>query len=577
MRLLSIEVDTEQVTPQEAQEYIHKKKLKIKKVVNGMNKDSIMYIINDPIDEMGDVYEIPLKKGKITHYIQYDDKTGGNTLKKIWSGIKKADHYLSFIPSYAMGTTGIYAVADLIENNGNLDKTIDRTVNAYKTGYELTKKALGKGTEWTLDIDDDDDDIYGGYTQPQMKALQKVYYEQKDKTEKPLGWHETQGIFHKTKEGKNVFSDDYKYRGKMSQQEIKRLFKKYTRIIKDDEKEEMKEEIKDEVKEEVKEEIKEVIKYDPKEDQKIKNTLDAITRLLTSPSKRTINSIKKDLPHMDNNMIDKLISMKDNFDFFPTGDTIVQKIKKMVNGEHILEPCCGVGNIIYGLNTLKKETGNKNMKIVGNEMNEVLCDITKSLFPDIKVYNEDFLKTSIFNNNDFDCIVMNPPFTGQLYIHKEQRYKNIKNYYLLFVLKALAILNMSSYGHIKEMILICPEITDNKNIYGHIGFDAFNVFLYEYMKLEKVTRKQYDMLCNDKSDDDAEYVEFLQSLFDVYQKSNEGTYNDFGGTKFNATLYRFDIGYHMVNDDSLMKDYEKKKIKGKGEEGTFNGWTVSSV
>jgi len=231
MRLLSIEVDTEQVTPQEAQEYIHKKKLKIKKVVNGMNKDNIMYIINDPIDEMGDVYEIPLKKGKITHYIQYDDKTGGNTLKKIWSGIKKADHYLSFIPSYAMGTTGIYAVADLIENNGNLDKTIDRTVNAYKTGYELTKKALGKGTEWTLDIDDDDDDIYGGYTQPQMKALQKVYYNQKKKSDNHLTWRQTQGIFHKTDEADDVFDDDYVYRGKMPTGKIKKLFNKYLKII----------------------------------------------------------------------------------------------------------------------------------------------------------------------------------------------------------------------------------------------------------------------------------------------------------------------------------------------------------
>ena len=95
-----------------------------------------------------------------------------------------------------------------------------------------------------------------------------------------------------------------------------------------------------------------------------------------------------------------------------------------------------------------------------------MADILKEFNPDIIVNpdrNNNFLEYEPKTNN-YDCIIINPPFTNN----------NDKRYYLDFLFHSLYILNKSTVQYFKQLCIICPDITKSKDEY----FSLIDIFKF---------------------------------------------------------------------------------------------------
>jgi len=94
-------------------------------------------------------------------------------------------------------------------------------------------------------------------------------------------------------------------------------------------------------------------------------------------------------------------------DLFPTPSKIVQQLIGLANlaiGQRILEPSAGAGNIVSAIidRSLQSE-------IVVVEINAALATELKQRYPNVIVYNADFL--TLNDIGLYDRIIMNPPFS----------------------------------------------------------------------------------------------------------------------------------------------------------------------
>ena len=207
----------------------------------------------------------------------------------------------------------------------------------------------------------------------------------------------------------------------------------------------------------------------------------------------------------------------------------------------MLEPTMGLGSMIdYAYNI------NPELEITGIEWNPMLFEITKRLFPDkhIKLERGDFLQKN-FDNNEFDLILMNPPFA----------LGGDKRYFVDFIFKALNVMKKSSQKC--RMILICPSIINKDNEikkypYYTLSDLILNSDSISYKKFNKIlldgtgyniTKKEYDRfkkLGYLPDDDEGEASEIIQKTFGRHVEWQElGECKDFGGTGVRASVYLF--------------------------------------
>lgn len=100
---------------------------------------------------------------------------------------------------------------------------------------------------------------------------------------------------------------------------------------------------------------------------------------------------------------------------------------------------------------------NSNLKVKANEINKVFADFLKWNYPEAKITNEDFLNQEV-KQNDFDLILMNPPFTNE-------RTRD-KHYYLNFLVKALSIMEKFNRPYMPNLIMVAPKIWEEEHTEG---------------------------------------------------------------------------------------------------------------
>jgi hypothetical protein len=235
-----------------------------------------------------------------------------------------------------------------------------------------------------------------------------------------------------------------------------------------------------------------------------------------------------------------------NSGFFPTSVKCLDSfpiIKKIISdsASNMLEPTMGLGSMIdYAYNI------NPELNITGIEWNPNIFQITKRLFPDkhIKLEEGDFLQKN-FDNNEFDLILMNPPFA----------WDGDSRYFVDFIFKALNVMKKSTQKC--NMILICPSIINKsneikKNPYYTLSDLILNSDAISYKKFNKIlsdgtgyniTKKEYDRfkkLGYLPDDDEGEASELIQKTFGTRVEWQElGECKDFGGTGIRASVYLF--------------------------------------
>ena len=214
-------------------------------------------------------------------------------------------------------------------------------------------------------------------------------------------------------------------------------------------------------------------------------------------------------------------------DFFPTPRICyksMEKILKVTN--NALEGTAGMG--FFAIKALEE---NPNMKITLNEMNKDLYKFLEKNYKNnnITLTNKNFLDYP--NNNNFDLIFLNPPFTLM----------GDKKFYFNFLFKGFKMMGESTAGYGRSMIFISPAIKDRMKV--------DDILLTEHI-LEKLSGKKLkDVLKilipnNSYSDKDIKKIKKLEGdeydeieMYFPDQIIKIGECNDFSSTKINTDIY----------------------------------------
>ena len=219
-------------------------------------------------------------------------------------------------------------------------------------------------------------------------------------------------------------------------------------------------------------------------------------------------------------------------DFYPTPMKILEPFENYIKyGKNILEPTAGLGYIINYIREV-----NPNAKITAIEYNSNFHRALTHLNPDINIdpKNKDFLKYDPEQNN-FDLIVMNPPFTHRNDIH----------YYLDFVFHSLYLMNKSTSKTHPTINLIVPQLSKNIHQKDFVLMDIINLAGKKKMKsiLERykieMTPKELDLLF--KEDLNNEKVEKIINMFDFFHCQFVSKATGFSRTKISVNMYALEV------------------------------------
>jgi len=204
----------------------------------------------------------------------------------------------------------------------------------------------------------------------------------------------------------------------------------------------------------------------------------------------------------------------DNFNaFFPTPPEclLTNDVKPIIEDAHyILEPSAGIGSMIYTAYQI-----NKKADITAFELMSDFSEFLNIKFPQLEIYNDNFLNTDISFLNKIDTVLCNPPFT----------YGGDKRFYLNFFFKSLFVLANSSkqYTSGGRMVFFCPSeglegfIVDKVNFGQELNYTQ--IIHSKYMTLKKVIEIYNN--CN------VEYNENeLKQFIQLGKKQNRTTYED---------------------------------------------------
>jgi superfamily II DNA or RNA helicase len=176
---------------------------------------------------------------------------------------------------------------------------------------------------------------------------------------------------------------------------------------------------------------------------------------------------------------------------------------------YILEPTCGIGNLISELFQLKNKD---NFLIDANEYNTIYYTITDEIYKNVdnvKVYNMEFINSYISKYN-YDYIIMNPPYVlkdMQIKVFKkianpnDKRKKNFGYifynrtvYDFIFVSKCFNMLNLN--GKICAIIRDINSIGENESLKKFLGIlknikhDIYPVENFKVTDKRKTTKIQ---------------------------------------------------------------------------------------
>lgn len=250
-------------------------------------------------------------------------------------------------------------------------------------------------------------------------------------------------------------------------------------------------------------------------------------------STRAYRQFLKENPDFDRDTLDRITASQKAMDFYPTPEKCLdyKPITDCIGtAKHILEPTAGLGSIAHAIDKWKSAK----TKVDINELNRNFIPILEKFFPKFKTTQDNFLEMK--NDNDYDVIICNPPFS----------IGNNKKAYLDFLFKCIYMLNTSkTSSREKCLIFICPKIVEHKRSWKAGDFNGFD-FL-DVMK--KIPFANMSRICNEingtelnkkdyKAYQDGEEYEELDS-FMPYQSEWVDECKGFGGTGITADVYRF--------------------------------------
>jgi adenine-specific DNA-methyltransferase len=209
---------------------------------------------------------------------------------------------------------------------------------------------------------------------------------------------------------------------------------------------------------------------------------------------------------------------RDNGIYFTPPKTIVKCLDILAQYNrafnNILEPSCGSCEFIE-----KIRNYHPSASITGVEYNKIIYDNIKNIYDgsngnNIKIYNDDFLKTSF--TTKFDLIIGNPPY----YVLKKndvekQYYKYFEgrpNMFILFIIKSLTLLTDDGI-----LCFILPK--------------SFLNCLY-YNKTREYIYTKYDILTIQECEDNYIDTEQPTILFIIRKKADSGADGDSGNEKY---------------------------------------------
>jgi len=265
-------------------------------------------------------------------------------------------------------------------------------------------------------------------------------------------------------------------------------------------------------------------------DEFLKDVIEILGKLTGKVSQRVISQFNN--KHKSGkDMIYDLIGARD-FGFFPTPTHCLENNKRVVGllkeAENILEPTCGIGNMINYAHKINPEA-----KIVGIEFLPKIYEIAKSLFPEdnIKILHKNFLEMKV-EENEIDTILMNPPFAN----------RNDKLFYMDFIFKSLSVMRQSD-RHLCDMIVICPEIRMNKDVKNYHSFNTLNLIQDSNLSYNKFSSIYENITGSKLSKSDYKDIENNSLLWSYIGYDVEweeiGDCTDFGGTGVKTKIYLF--------------------------------------
>jgi predicted RNA methylase len=260
-------------------------------------------------------------------------------------------------------------------------------------------------------------------------------------------------------------------------------------------------------------------------------------------------------------MLELIYQSKTDGDFFPTGKSCINNMMdkmswwlKLDNGTFkMLEGTSGIGQVGY---YFKQRYPDSNITL--NELSPNNLAISKLFLnnDDFKFSNKNFFDIT---NKDYDLIFLNPPFGSN------------DHFYLKFLLHALYLLNQT-FGN-KMVFFISPSLGWDKKITGPketevLSNDFTSIFDfvspnragdrprippkalvkwinelnktdYTVKDLEKAKEaRNEDIKINKKQQ---ELLDLIEDDYNFIIGQGIGECTDFGGTKFNANMYYFQV------------------------------------
>jgi hypothetical protein len=283
-------------------------------------------------------------------------------------------------------------------------------------------------------------------------------------------------------------------------------------------------------------------------------------KMISSPSRRTMQNMNKilDLDKQSYELLEDIYEGKNKNDFIPTPNTYIEPLKMKIkdkNYNKLLEPCCGLGNVIHEVLKVRPD-----MIIKAYEINYKFINILKKLFP-LELYpNITFLSKNFLTANEkesFPIIFCNPPFTkgGDSY------------YYINFFFECCKISKQSNTG-IENLIyfisppLINTKIEKNQNIdpYSALHSKFLNKKRIDEILNKNIDTKEYNKY--KKNDDDNIIDEIMEDKYAPNQISILDNVK-FKGTNFPAYLYEILIINEQIGKGK--RHLITKKILGTNE------------
>jgi hypothetical protein len=262
-------------------------------------------------------------------------------------------------------------------------------------------------------------------------------------------------------------------------------------------------------------------------------------------------------------ILELIYQSKTDGDFFPTGksciDNMINEMNwwlKLDDGEFkMLEGTSGIGQVGY---YFKQRYPNSNITLNELSLNNLAVSKLFLNNDDYTFSNKNFFDIT---KTDYDLIFLNPPFGSK------------NHFYLKFLLHALYLLNQTKGN--KMIFFISPPLGWDKKITGAKGttiltsdFTSIIDFISPNRESDKprippkalikwinelnnsdYTTKDLEKVKNERNEGDANLNDRQQKLYDLIENDyyyfsmgqGIGECTDFGGTKFNANMYYFQV------------------------------------